>query len=207
MLSTVTGLHQVLPTEIENIPSNTGDVYPLYLGNYENTSSLSNMRVSWPVGDYVFPEDNDTETLLIQLEGYKTLSSTNLLTASFKENLRNRLKEFCMLQDGWDGYKALKIDKATQEHALSLMDKVFCLLTANNSIFVNKFEIFPSSKGGFQFEIRIIDKEIEIEYMPNSNNFHVLCINIDDDNEYYQEHEADSNSLPSLIKWLVTLNV
>jgi len=206
MFSTSTDPRQGLPTELSDLPPYMRLTYPLFQGKEDPTSSLSNMHIIWPSAGYTFIEDNNTVTYSLQSHEYRHLSDTQLLNSIFKISLQKRIHEIHQLEDGWDGYKALPLKTDTKRFALFLLDNVFKLLT-NQISFVNKFEIFPSADGGFQFEIRIINKEIEIEYQPEFPLFEVLFIDIIGEKEVYREENVKFENLPILINWLLTQDV
>lgn len=204
MFSTFTDPRPVSPTELLNLPTYMRSIYPLYQGQKDQTSSLSNMHISWPTAGFL--EDNNTVTPFFQSRGYRHLSGTLLLNSIFEASLQHRIHEIHQLKDGWDGYEALRLKTDTKRFALSLLDNVFELLT-NQTFFINKFEIFPSTDGGFQFEIRIHNKEIEIEFQPGSTFFEVLFIDIIGEKEVYREENVEFENLPLLINWLFTQDV
>ena len=175
------------------------------------TSSNINARISWIpfqlVGHAKMEEEEpDTETLIVDSQVYGYSSDAQLLTNVLKFELESRINELCLLKAGWDGYNALPLSIDTKNIALNMLSKLFNLLT-NRTFFINKFEIFPSSIGGFQFEIRISNKEIEIEYKPGLTFYDILYVEIFGDKEVYTEEKVEFESLPVLIDWLILQDV
>jgi len=174
----------------------------------DSTSSKIISRISRETFPYIWnlnveEEETDTETNMGEFSGY---GYSQPLTMALKLKLESRIGEICQLKDGWDGSKALAIKHDTRQFAMTLLDIAFGLLT-NHTSYLTKFEIFPSSSGGFQFEIRYGYKEIEIEYQPDLPFYLVLFIDIEGEKEFYQEKSVKHKDLPLLLDWLFKQDV
>ena len=134
----------------------------------------------------------------------------HLLDSKLKLKLTNRINELSKLPSKWDGNKSQKILPGTTKYTKSLLDEIFSHLSHKIS-FVNKFEVFPTIKGGYQFEIRIGHKEIELEYSPCEKVFEILFVEIIGEKEIYQEEQINikksRNLFDKLINWLIAENV
>ena len=140
---------------------------------------------------------------------YKS-QQAHIIDIKSQNKLEDRIDELSKLVPNWDGYKANRILPQTKRDAISFLRKIHAKLVGKTKI-VNRFEIFPTINGGFQFEIRFSRKEVELEYSPIEKIFKILFIEISGEHETYQEDQVDISNSNDLIKkvvdWLIVENV
>ena len=133
-----------------------------------------------------------------------------LVNEKFQNQLRSKILELAKLPKNWDGNNAIKISSNTTKFTLSILDEIR-IGSLNRIGFVNKLEIFPTINGGYQFEIRVGFRELEIEYLPSEKIFEILFIQIIGDQEIYLEEQIRKTNRRGLIdkinNWLITENV
>lgn len=133
-----------------------------------------------------------------------------IINERFQNQLRSKVQELAKLPENWDGNNAKKISLSTTNFTLSLLDEIR-IGSLNRIGFVNKLEIFPTINGGYQFEIRVGFRELEIEYLPSEKIFEILFIQIIGDQEIYLEEQIRKTNRRGLIdkinNWLITENV
>lgn len=173
------------------------------------TSSLNSLKfVEDPLFAHLY-ETGHTAYTLPDPSIYKSQQS-HVIGKKFQNKLEYRIVELSQLPPSWDGSNAKKILPQTVEYTKSLLSELFTQLSQRTS-FVNKFEVFPTIKGGYQFEIRIGRREIEMEYSPLEKIFEILFIEVIGEQEVYQEEQIGINNhkvlMDKLINWLITEDV
>ena len=183
--------------------------YPVQILPKTPTCGTNIMRL---VEDQLLADINETAATSVTLLDptiYKS-QQAHIIDIKFQKKLENRIDELSKLLPNWDGYNAKEILSQNKTFAISFLRKILSKLVIRTQI-VSKFEVFPTIEGGYQFEIRIDNREIEIEYSPVEKIFDVLFVEISEEQEIYQEDRIEKGKsellIDRVINWLMAENV
>jgi len=136
-----------------------------------------------------------------ELSDYKS-QHIYIIDRKFADKLMDKIESFKELKQNWDGNEADEIIDETINCTKRILNKIYEGLFSK-TLFVSKFEVFPTVKGGIQFEFRFYNKEVELEYSPIERIIDVLFVEISGDQEAYQEEQVDLSKSDDLIEKVV----
>ncbi len=117
--------------------------------------------------------------------------------------LLDKLESYSTYESNWDTYGGKPISNIVISNIRLLLPNVFKFLEQHDLFDIDKFELFPTSDGGVQVEIRHKKREIEIEFSPGQEFYNVLLIEIENGDEKYKERIIKKSDILKTMKWLV----
>lgn len=110
--------------------------------------------------------------------------------------IKNRIKSFEELEEGWDLYGSEPLSKITILKACGFL---YLLQKFNNILKIKNLEVFPSPRDTINFEFESDDMEIEIEV---GNKLFIYLIE-DKDGNYIEKNVLEDSLFDSFLVFLV----
>ena len=120
--------------------------------------------------------------------------------------LSAELSKFAELKDGWNGKQTKGVTKETICHCDKLLLRILNAIPYKLYTRLKYLEVFPTNKGGAQFELGTDTREVEIEFSPTEPALAVLLVDRSTGIYVFREENCPPLSIKKIMTWLKNNN-